>query len=120
MISSTQRPLLTQQTQSTNIHALSGIRNRDASIRAASELRPTLHGYRDRLLLKYVRSISMRERCLDIGSVLYMHESVSNLDLELKHLDLLLLTKDFLTTKVVMSGLNKMDRDILLFISNCK
>jgi len=40
----------TQQRQGTNIHALCGIRNRDPSNQAASDLRVRQHGYRVRLL----------------------------------------------------------------------
>jgi hypothetical protein len=38
----------TQQTQETNFHALSGIRTRDPSNRAAADVRCIPHGYRDR------------------------------------------------------------------------
>jgi hypothetical protein len=38
----------TQQTQETNIHALSGIRTRDPSNRAAADIRLRKHGHRNR------------------------------------------------------------------------
>ena len=44
VISSSQKPLPTQQTQETSIYALSGIRTRDPSNRAAADLRLRPHG----------------------------------------------------------------------------
>ena len=45
VMSSSLMPLPTQQTQETNVHALSGIRTRDPSDQVAADLRP--HGHRE-------------------------------------------------------------------------
>jgi len=57
MISSSQRPLLTQQTQQMNISALSGIRTRDPTNQAATVLHLRPHGHRNRQLRTYVLQI---------------------------------------------------------------
>jgi len=53
MINPTKRPLPTQ-TQETNIHALSGIQNRDPSNQAAAELRLRPHGQQIGEQKKYI------------------------------------------------------------------
>jgi len=57
MISSSQTPLPTQQTQQMNINALSGIRNRDPTNQASTVLHLRPYGHRDRQLHAYVLQI---------------------------------------------------------------
>ena len=59
MISSSQKPLPTQQTQQTNIHVLSDIRTRDPKNLTAADLSLKPYGHRNRLQF-YVRGFYTR------------------------------------------------------------
>jgi hypothetical protein len=61
VISPTQKPLPTQQTQETNIHALSEIRTCDPRNPATSELR--LNGHRSRPLRAWLLQLQIGLRC---------------------------------------------------------
>jgi hypothetical protein len=54
-ISLSQRPLHTQQTEETHIHALSGIRTPDPINQAATDVRFRPHGHRDGLHTELVK-----------------------------------------------------------------
>ena len=49
LLCTSDQPVSTQQTQLTNVHALSGIRTRGPSIEAVADLRLRPHFHRDRL-----------------------------------------------------------------------
>ena len=53
-----------QQTQGTNIHTLTGIRNHDPSDQAAADLRLRPHGHRDRRIVVSAKEFSRKAQVL--------------------------------------------------------
>jgi hypothetical protein len=75
VISSSQRPLPTQQTQQANIHSVSGIQTHDPSNRTAEDLRLTRHGHRRRLSAEH----ASHKRCYTGASLSVAHSYVLNI-----------------------------------------